>query len=235
MNPNIQPHSSSRNQWFIIRKLSLHVILPLLTGLMLIFGGGTNACYLFLYAVAICYSQFRSIMDAVFSICSEEVMIRRPIHDQIVPHFESVGVPLPRLPVVPTLSTNLIATRRIFRLRYSTWRSINVMTNVCCALGIDCPIYVPLWAIIKMTNYRDLITRRNEAVLLDHFLKKLYNYQPLKYGMILPDPDFDVSWDSDMQRTFPPYLISEGDLLLNDLKCQIFGDEIIVNEFEFDD
>lgn len=168
----IYPHRNRK--WFFIRKGIFQIVLPSILALASFFdylannddGTAYSNLYFYTTLVLITHASIKSGLEYIFDICSDITVFRKPVDlERTVPNIILVSD-------LEGGGNGIIVIKKIFKLRYSSWPSFVIITQVCWFLGLDCPILVPFELVKDMNVIED------EELSLQTTLDRIYNFQP---------------------------------------------------------
>lgn len=171
----------------------LYIVLPILFSFFYLPDWRWDLC------VILVVTNLKIILNYLFSNCSQEIAIKTSNNQATVSVCE----------------TTVMMTVRIYKLRFSQWRSFAIISELCQTLGIDAPVYIPAWMIRQILPHHVRIGPRTEGEVLRRFIEGLYVYKFQISGM--------------------PCFISEADIAVNAIKKQLFRDIIIATPTLSDD
>lgn len=157
------------------------------------------------------------ILEYIFSITSEQIIFKKEVNlndsssNIIVSEFSNL-----------TDSHFLIVSKKIFKLRYSSYIYFRFISKLSWVIGLDCPILIPTEIITKMGSNENIVSTNEEAIL-QSTLMNLSNYHPTRYNVVcLQDDNTD---NADIESLLPQVLISSMDKKINKIQIEIFEKE----------
>jgi hypothetical protein len=220
--------------WFYFRKGLFQVFLPILLTFMSFCDfinqnskknndHTYNHLYLYTALILFLYGGMKYILDFIFSMCSDDVILKKEINlNGTTPNL--------MLSLKFTNSLNdhfIIVTKKIFKLRYSKSLFFKNINKLCWFLGIDSPLLIPYEIISKLGNVNNNLTPENEEIFLHTTLINLYTYHPEKYSFIKIQNDNNTERENLLEEDLmPKILITKIDKNISEIQKELFNKEI---------
>jgi hypothetical protein len=145
----------SHKFWFYIRKAIFQGLIPIVLGFFTFYDliddiRNTNhfRFYIMSSLILLIYSQLRIMLEYIFSICSETIILKKKFNQNL-----NNGQLFFNGSDSTFMDTHFICvTKRIYKLTYSSSNFFILIDKICWFMGIDSPILIPL-DVIKTFNY----------------------------------------------------------------------------------
>jgi len=185
--------------WFYVRKAIFQGLCPIILGFFTFYdltGEARTINKFNLYygtsIIFLVYSQLRILLEYIFSICSEMVILKKEINLDnslgALSFSEGAGT-LPGVQEMIDIETTesndlsdndfIVITKRIYKLRYSDSKLFRFIDRVCWLTGIDSPILIPLDTVRDLIGGGTPLNKVNEQSILNKTLHKLCQYHPV--------------------------------------------------------
>lgn len=241
MKNNNKSTEFSRKYWFYVRKCIFQVFLPILLGLLTFSdfvnqstkktsSGSYNHLYFYTSFLLFIYAQISIILNFIFSICTVDIILKKIIDLQNS---------TPELIIASSTNLNnghfMITIKKIFKLRFSNWKTFKFINELCWIIGIDSPVLIPYNVITRLTNHKSEIDSYNEQQLLDITLTNLLSYDPAKINgipintsNISPTGNEILTEYNAEKPLLPRIVISKLDQTIAEMQEKIFSKEMDV-------
>lgn len=230
MNIKINNIINHPNFWFYFRKALFQGFIPIFLGFLTFCdfvtqlskeNSGVAYKHLYFYTSLILFlhTQMRIILQYIFSICSENILLKKQINlskttSQLLLSYDMTNI----------FNDHFIITiKKIFKLRYCNSKFFKHIDNLCWLLGIDSPILIPYEIIAKLSNIKNNITKDDEEVILHTTLSNLYEYHPNKYNSV-PN-ELNVNSSNENELLIPKIIVTQLDKSINNMQKQLFNIE----------
>lgn len=176
-----------------------------------------HSIYFYTSLMLVFYACVKTILEYIFNVCADEVMFHKRVDlDQTVPSLEMF------IDNVSESHHQMIVVRKIYKLRYSSFRAFEWIVKTCWFLGIDSPILIPQKVLDELSNDSNPINLSEDAYL--HLtLNNISQYRPQVYEV---SPMTDLESNSmDVFSTAPEIkkVITHVDKSICDIQLELFN------------
>lgn len=208
--------------WFYFRKAYFQGVMPLTLGFITFYDmlsvktGETVYYRVYFYTslILLLYAQLRTILDFIFRLCSEDIVIKKELN--LLGATQELLYSMEMSQLTDKLNENYcIVLRKVYKLRYAQSKLIRYVDKLSWILGLDSPLLIPFEMVAKLGNVKQNPTIENEEIILRTTLNNLYRYRPeqyVYYGRNVTEHTHIV----------PTYTLSELDSSILDIQREIF-------------